>query len=193
MHFARHRLIAPTPTGSATGCTKPRQTPARVAAAASPVTAAMSRVALVSALLERGDVYAADAAFGEIGIGEHVTQFRPFVGLLLIRMELRAARGRHTAAVADFTEATRRIGEVRGGALLEDWLVAIERTHAIGDHDAARAQLDDALEVAHRWGTDNTIGTVLRVRGRLTVCRWKGCRSPSPGLRGRPARRQGWT
>ena len=127
----------------------------------------MSRVALVSALLKRGDVDAADAAFREIGIGEHVPQLRPFVGVLLIRINLHAARGRHDAALADYAEAIRRTGGMRTGPLLEDWLVEIESTHAIGDHDAARAQLDDALEVARSWGTDSAIGSVLRVRGRL--------------------------
>jgi DNA-binding CsgD family transcriptional regulator len=140
---------------------------AAVAAAVSPVAAVMGRVALVSALLKRGDLDAADAAFGAIGIGEQVPQLRPFVGVLLIRMALHAARGRHDAALADYAEAIRRTGGMRTGPLLEDWLVEIESTHAIGDHDAARAQLDDALEVARSWGTDSAIGSVLRVRGRL--------------------------
>ena len=109
----------------------------------------------------------ADAAFGEIGIGEQVPQFRPFVGVLLIRMDLHATYGRHAAALADYAEATRRTGGMRTGPLLEDWLVAIESMHAIGDHDAALAQLDDALEVARSWGTDSAIGSALRVRGRL--------------------------
>ena len=140
---------------------------AALAAAVTPVASVMSRVALVSALLKRGDLDAADAAFGEIGIGEQVPQLRPFVGVLLVRVHLHAARGRHASALADCAEARRRIGEAQSGALLEDWLVAIESTHAIGDHDAARAQLDDALEVARWWGTDSAIGSVLRVRGRL--------------------------
>jgi DNA-binding CsgD family transcriptional regulator len=140
---------------------------AAVAAAATPVHAVMSRVALVSALLKRGHVDAADAAFREIGIGEHVPQLRPFVGVLLIRVNLNAARGRHDAALADYAEAIRRSDGMRTGPLLDDWLVEIESTHAIGDHDAARAQLDDALEVARWWGTESAIGSVLRVRGRL--------------------------
>ena len=140
---------------------------AAVAAAATQVASVMSRVALISALLKQGDLDAADAAFGAIGIGEQVPQFRPFVGVLLIRMDLHATHGRHAAALADYAEATRRTGGMRTGPLLEDWLVAIESMHAIGDHDAALAQLDDALDVARSWGTDSAIGSALRVRGRL--------------------------
>jgi DNA-binding CsgD family transcriptional regulator len=128
----------------------------------------MAEVALTDALLTRGKLDEAEATFAAIGIGEQVPPIRPFLGVLGVRVELRAARGDHAAALADFDEIVRRLGSHRPtGPQLGHLLTAIRSRHAQGEDQAVVDGLGYALEIAQTWGTDSAIGSVLRLRGRL--------------------------
>ncbi len=136
--------------------------------AAGGVGLVMAEVALTDALLTRGKLDEAEAAFAAIGIGEQVPPIRPFLGVLGVRVELRAARGDHAAALADFDEIVRRLGSHRPtGPQLGHLLTAIRSRHAQGEGQAVLDGLGYALEIAQTWGTDSAIGSVLRLRGRL--------------------------
>jgi DNA-binding CsgD family transcriptional regulator len=128
----------------------------------------MAEVALTDALLTRGKVDDAETAFAAIGMGEQVPPIRPFLGVLGVRAELRAARGDHAGALADFEEVERRHGgQPSSGPMLGHLLAAIRSRHAQGDDEAVGDGLRQALEIAQNWGTDSAIGLVLRLRGRL--------------------------
>ena len=129
----------------------------------------MSNVALACCLLSKGDVAAAEAAYAATGLGAQIPPIRPYVGALLTRADLRAARGEHAQALADFDEASRRTDGLRTGQLLGDRLVAIECHHALGDKTTIADMLEETLKLASWWGTDSAIGSVLRVRGRLAA------------------------
>ena len=127
----------------------------------------MASVALVDCLLNKGDLTAAETAYDAIDFGEAIPSFRPYMGVLAVRAELRARRGEHALALADYAEMNRRAGGRRNGATVTNWMTEIESHHALGDHDVVKTALDQAAALARRWGTDSSIGSVLRVRGRL--------------------------
>jgi hypothetical protein len=80
----------------------------------------------------------------------------------------RAARGHHTAALADFQEARRRYGFADGkGPLVGHYLVAVAAHHALGHWDAATNLLKRGAAMADNWGTPTAIGEVLQVKGHL--------------------------
>jgi DNA-binding CsgD family transcriptional regulator len=83
-------------------------------------------------------------------------------------MRLRAAHGRHAAALTDFAEGRRLAGSADAtGPLVGEYLCAVEIHRALGDADAADDLLARTGEIAHRWGTLGAVGQALRVQGRL--------------------------
>ena len=143
---------------------------AEAATAAAPpgsVSFVMACVALTDCLISKGDLAAAQAAYDAIGLGEQIPPFPPYNGVLTVRLELRCAMGQHAAALADYEELTRRSGGRRSGANVAGILTAIESHHALGHQDVVKPELDQALTLAHQWGTPSAIGSVMRARGRL--------------------------
>ena len=144
---------------------------AETATAAAPqgsVNFVMACVALTDCLLSRGDLDAAQAAYDAIGFGEQIPPFPPYHGVRGIRLELHRALGQHTAALADYEELTRRFGGRRSGWNIPLILAVIESHHALGHQHIVGTDLDQALTLAQQWGTPSAIGSVMRVRGRVT-------------------------
>jgi DNA-binding CsgD family transcriptional regulator len=119
---------------------------------------------LVGALVEQGDVDAADRALGASGLGDDIPPGMPTNRLLQARGDLRLAQGRATEAVDDLVEFGRR-DELWGGAspLASRWRSqAALALAAAGDTErAGRMALDD-LDRARRWGAASGVGVALR-------------------------------
>ncbi|HET6773206.1 MAG TPA: AAA family ATPase [Acidimicrobiales bacterium] len=119
---------------------------------------------LVEALVEQGDVDAADRALTASGLGDDILPGMPTNRLLQARGELRLAQGRATEAVDDIVEFGRR-DELWGGAspLAARWRSqAALALAAAGDTDRARRMALDDLDRARRWGAASGIGIALR-------------------------------
>ncbi|MGH9234540.1 MAG: ATP-binding protein [Acidimicrobiales bacterium] len=119
---------------------------------------------LVEALVEQGDVDAADRALAASGLGDDILPGMPTNRLLQARGELRLAQGRATEAVDDIVEFGRR-DELWGGAspLAARWRSqAALALAAAGDTDRARRMALDDLDRARRWGAASGIGIALR-------------------------------
>jgi DNA-binding CsgD family transcriptional regulator len=143
---------------------------AETATAAAPpgVSFVMASVALTDCLISKGDLDAAQAAYDAIGFGEQIPPFPPYGGVLGIRCELHCALGQHAAVLADYEQFKRRFGERRSGATIAVILATIESHHALRHQDVVNTELDQALTLAQQWGTPSAIGSVMRVRGRVT-------------------------
>jgi DNA-binding CsgD family transcriptional regulator len=96
-------------------------------------------------------------------------------------MRLRAARGDHAGALADWTESVRRASGLHGlsPAWIDDIVVAAEVHAALGDDAAARALHDEARELAQRWGTPGGLAVALRARGDHVAAIEHARRSPA--------------
>jgi len=127
------------------------------------VTFALAHVAFASCLLGKGDIAGAQTARAAVPL----VRARPFLAVLLLDVNLHAGRGEHEQAVAAWERACELAGDLRSCWQLDDWLLAIESQHSLGNHTAADRQLDQAFTDAQTWGTATVIGSVLRVRGRL--------------------------
>lgn len=135
-----------------------------------PVWRALPQTALARCLLDRGDVDGALQACSATGLGEHVPDFGPLTMYLFMRMRLRAAQGEHAAALADFADGCRRSGPSDAhGALVEEYLVAVDSHLAQGDTSAAAALLARTVQLAERWGTIGALGQTVRARARATT------------------------
>jgi DNA-binding CsgD family transcriptional regulator len=119
---------------------------------------------LIEALIEEGEVEAADAALGTSGLGAEIPPGMAFNDLLEARGLLRIAQGRTRQGVDDLIEFGRR-DELWGGAnpLASRWRSrAALAVAALGDGDDARSMAVDDLERARRWGAASGIGVALR-------------------------------
>ena len=122
---------------------------------------------LVEALIEEGDVEAAEQALRSSGFADEIPPGLPFNDLLEARGLLRVAQGRPSEGLDDLIEFGRR-DALWGGAnpLASRW-----RSHAclalaaIGDGEQARGMALDDLERARRWGAASGIGVALRAAG----------------------------
>jgi DNA-binding CsgD family transcriptional regulator len=119
---------------------------------------------LVVALVEQGDVDAADRALAASGLGDDIPPGMPTNRLLRARGDLRLAQGRAAEAVDDLVEFGRR-EELWGGAspLAARWRSqAALALVAAGDTEQARRMALDDLDHARRWGAASGIGIALR-------------------------------
>jgi DNA-binding CsgD family transcriptional regulator len=119
---------------------------------------------LIEALIEQGEMEAAEQALRGSGLGEEILPGLATNDLLEARGLLRLAQGRLREGVDDLLEFGRR-DEIWGGAnpLASRW-----RSHAclalaaMGDSVGARRMTHDDLERARRWGAANGVGVALR-------------------------------
>jgi DNA-binding CsgD family transcriptional regulator len=119
---------------------------------------------LIEALLEEGEIGAAEAALATSGLGDEIPPGMPFNDLLEARGLLRIARGRTRQGLDDLFEFGRR-DELWGGAnpLASRWRSrAALATAALGESDEACSMARDDLDRARRWGAASGIGVALR-------------------------------
>ncbi|HET7572448.1 MAG TPA: AAA family ATPase [Gaiellaceae bacterium] len=150
---------------------------AALAADAQQLVLAPAMAQLVESLVEQGRLDEAAQLLGRHGLAEHLPEVRHATVLLFSRAMLRAERGDLRGALADLTEARRRLD--RTGRLnvvgLDGRVRAALLRLALGEHDEAEREAATALEAARGWGTPGAIGTALRalalVRGDLGLLR----------------------
>ncbi len=134
---------------------------------------------LVEALVERGEIDAAERILEESGLGEDIPPGMPTNSLLEARGILRVAEGRFREGLDDLVEFGRR-DELWGGAnpLASRWRSrASLALSALGEHDEARTLAQEELERATRWGAPGGIGVALRTAALV------GDGDPTDGLR----------
>lgn len=119
-------------------------------------------VPLLGSLLDQSRV---DDAASELAIlhpETEVVDSPPMTLLLVERMRLRAAQGKHRQALLDWDEARRRGERHFGGRLNASWisdlLAAAESHHALGENDHRDALVSEATELAEQWGAPGYIG-----------------------------------
>jgi DNA-binding CsgD family transcriptional regulator/predicted nucleic acid-binding protein len=128
----------------------------------------MPQTYLARCLLEADDLDAAEEACAATGLGEDVPDVLPFISFLFVRMRLRARRGHHLDALADFDEARRRVGFADGtGPLVSEHLVAVGALATLERTQDASALLERALAAAARWGTPSVLGEAMRAKARF--------------------------
>lgn len=129
-----------------------------------PLGGELALAVLVGALVEQGDVEAADRALAATGLGGDIPPGMPSNRLLLARGVLRLAQGRATEAADDIAEFGRR-DELWGGAspLAARWRSqAALALAAAGDAEQAHRLALDDLALARRWGAASGVGVALR-------------------------------
>ena len=129
-----------------------------------PLGATLALAVLVEALVERGEVEAADRVLAESGLGDEIAPGLPSNPLLEARGILRLAQGRTREGVDDLIEFGRR-DELWGGAspLASRWRSRAALGYAsLGEAEQARRLALDDLERARRWGAPSGIGVALR-------------------------------
>ncbi|MGH3022443.1 MAG: AAA family ATPase [Gaiellaceae bacterium] len=117
----------------------------------------------IQALVEAGELEAAERALDASGLGSEIPPGLPNNLLLESRGILRLAQGRAREALDDLTEFGRR-DELWGGAnpLASRWRSrAALALASLGDAEAARTTAGDDFERAQRWGAASGIGTAL--------------------------------
>jgi DNA-binding CsgD family transcriptional regulator len=122
---------------------------------------------LIEALIEEGEVEAAEQALRSSGFADDIPPGLPVNDLLEARGLLRVAQGRPSEGLDDLIEFGRR-DALWGGAnrLASRW-----RSHAslalaaMGDGERAQEMALDDLEQARRWGAASRIGVALRAAG----------------------------
>ena len=121
---------------------------------------------LVDALIEQARLDEADALLEEHALVGDLPDMRPSPVLLFSRSWLRHEQGDLAAALADLTDARRRLD--RSGHLNIAGLDGRVRTALIqlarGDDAAARDAATTAMAVARSWGTPGALGTALRAQ-----------------------------
>jgi DNA-binding CsgD family transcriptional regulator/tetratricopeptide (TPR) repeat protein len=119
---------------------------------------------LIEALIETGELDAAEQALRDSRIGEEIPPGLSTNDLLAGRGRLHLAQGRPHASLEDLIEFGRR-NELWG---LANPLASRWRSHAslalaaMGDGEEARRLAHDDLERARRWGAASGIGVALR-------------------------------
>jgi DNA-binding CsgD family transcriptional regulator len=119
---------------------------------------------LIAALVEGGEVDAAEEALVENGFGGDIPPGLPTNDLVDARGQLRLAQGRPDDALGDLREYGRRV-ELWGSAnpLASRWRSrASAALLAMGDTERARAIARDDVDRARRWGASSGIGLALR-------------------------------
>jgi DNA-binding CsgD family transcriptional regulator len=131
-----------------------------------PLGVELASAVLIEALIERGDLDAAERALAAGGFDRHIPPGMPSNPLLEARAKLRFAQGRAGDALDDLIEFGRR-DEAWGGAspMASRWRSRASLVlAALGELDRARRMARDDLERAQRWGAPGSIGVALRAR-----------------------------
>ena len=122
---------------------------------------------LVEALTDLGSLDAADEALANTGIGVDVPESGHFAYFLAARGRLRLAQGRLEEGLHDLDALSRideRLGTLAPG--FASWRVeAALARHQLGEDEAARAILDDAVRLARAWAAPRPLGRALRASG----------------------------
>ena len=122
---------------------------------------------LIRALIEQGEVEAAETALCTSGLADEIRPGLETNTLLEARGLLRLAQGRTRQGFDDLAEFGRRYDQW-GGAnpLASRWRSrACLALAALGDREAALRMARDDLERARRWGSPSGIGIALRATG----------------------------
>ncbi|WP_236654809.1 LuxR C-terminal-related transcriptional regulator, partial [Streptacidiphilus anmyonensis] len=120
-------------------------------------------------LIERGDLAAAARALAP-DAGHDRVGWAWQGPMLLVRSRLHAERGRPAAALAVLLEygAQERWAGVTNLALAPWRSQAALAHHALGHREDALRLAAEELELAHRWGTERSIGVASRCLGVVT-------------------------
>lgn len=119
----------------------------------------------VLALVEQGELAAADRLLVGHGMAGELPPQQFFDTVLIARGTLRLAQGRPAEALEDLRQVARR--ERRRGRGVPFFLyawhpAAVHALAALADRDGARRTGEEALALARRWGTPGPIGAALR-------------------------------
>ncbi len=125
-------------------------------------------IPLIGCLVDAGRTGEAEHELAAAGADGALPADPTMTPLLLERMRLRAARGEHLLAAADWEEAVRRAQRLFGinPAWIEDLTAAAAVRHALGEQAAARELADEALRLARRWDTPGSLGQALHASAR---------------------------
>jgi ATP/maltotriose-dependent transcriptional regulator MalT len=129
-----------------------------------PLGVELTVAVLVEALVEGGDLRAAERTLTDRGFDSRIPPGMATNALLEARAVLRSAQGRARHALNDLVEFGRR-DEVWGGAspLASRWRSRASLVlAALGEVEEARRMALDDLERAQRWGAPGGIGVALR-------------------------------
>ena len=122
---------------------------------------------LIEALIEKGEVEAAEQALRSSGIGDEIPPGLATNDLLEARGLLHLARGRAREGLEDLTEFGKR-DELWGGAnpLASRWRSRASRGFAaVGEGERAKEIALADLERAQRWGSASGLGVALHAVG----------------------------
>ena len=124
---------------------------------------------LVGSLVDQGRLDEAARELDDASLSGEVPDAPPMIPVVLTRMGLHAARREHDRARADWEDAVRRAGRLRGAnaAWIEDLAVASGVHRALGDDQTARELVDQALGLAQDWDTPAARGIALHAQARL--------------------------
>jgi ATP/maltotriose-dependent transcriptional regulator MalT len=122
---------------------------------------------LVAVRVLRGELDEASADLASRGLDGELPPLWPLTVVLFYRAQLKAARGDHNGAAADY---------LASGDLVERWGVrnpawiwwrsgAANSLAAAGEREEALRLATEELELAREWGTDRSIGIALRAIG----------------------------
>lgn len=131
-----------------------------------PFTLPLVVACLTLALVDRGELEAAETAVEAFGNADELPELMQVNMAFFARGALRLAQGRPADALADLDELDRR--NLRLGILNSavPWRpAAVEAALRLGDSERAHALAADEMEFARRWGTSTALGQGLRASG----------------------------
>jgi DNA-binding CsgD family transcriptional regulator len=129
-------------------------------------------ISLVGSLIDQGAIDPAQFELSAAGADWDVPDAPALNEMLTVRMRLRAAQGDHRQAIADWTEARRRIERHFKGifvAFVPSMLDAAESHHVLGQLESRDALLHEALALAEHWGARSYLGETRYRAARLTA------------------------
>lgn len=120
---------------------------------------------LAEALIDRGDLTAAERALGQVAVPDPLPPLAHFDWWLHARGRLRLAQGRTIEALQDLTEAGLRYQGLDGvNPAFIPWQSEAALAHlALGRADTARTLADAELDRARTWGTPRAVARALRI------------------------------
>jgi DNA-binding CsgD family transcriptional regulator len=119
---------------------------------------------IVKALIERGELDAAEHELELSGMTAEVPDQLSWTSVLHCRAQLKLAQGKSEGALEDFREIARREARSETSFFTWDSDLAVALA-SLGEEDEARGLAERGLESAHRWGTAGRIGHATRALG----------------------------